>query len=75
MNLSQPKRGRTNGRRRNVVTVSLPSDALLTLDTLVEHYSKWRGRKITRSRMLRELIRVGADIHAGREVRNLSLLY
>lgn len=69
--MSEPKRGRTQGRRRNVVSVSLGSDDLLFLDRLGETLARYYGRPMNRSKVIRRLIGIAVRINAGYEVRNL----
>lgn len=71
-NKPPPKRGRTSGRRRCVVAVSLDGNLLEMLDTLAATESNWKGRKVSRSAMVRKLICVGNAVHAGRVIHNMN---
>ena len=60
--MTEPKRGRTGGRRRSVVSMSLDGLALLDLERLQAIESEYVGRPVSRSRMVRLLIsRAAAD--------------
>lgn len=70
--MDNPKRGRTGGRRRNVVSISLPSDLLLSLDRMADTLTKRRGWKVNRSRMVQALIHLGEMVERGEERINWS---
>jgi hypothetical protein len=69
--MPDPKRGRTNGRRRNVVCVSLDSLTLMDLDKLQETFSNWGGRKLSRSAVIKKLVRMGRAAVGGEIITDL----
>lgn len=68
----QPKkRGRENGRRRCVVSISLDADGLACLDALAERMRVHLGWKVSRSRAVRHLITLGGMIERGEQPRRI----